>query len=214
MKGFSMSYQVPAVIEKNGQSERVFDLFSRLLRDRIVYLGTQVDDDSARILICQLLFLEAEKPGVPIELYINSPGGSVIAGLSIYDTMQVISSPVHTTCIGMAASMGAFLLAGGHPGCRKILPNSEVMIHQIAGGAEGKGTDVEIQYRHMMKLKERLTNILAENVGKSYQQVWDDCERDKWLTSEEALAYGLVDEIVGSTREAKRLRVIEAEAHK
>lgn len=206
------SYLIPTVVEKTQNGERSFDLFSRLMRDRIIYLGTQVDADSARIIVGQMLFLESEKPGAPIEFYINSPGGSVIDGLSIYDTMQLITSPVHTTCIGLAASMGAFLLAGGHPGKRRTLPNSEVMIHQLAGGAQGKGTDVQIQFEHMMRLKETLTRLLAENVGKTYQQVYDDCERDKWLTSQEALAYGLVDEIVGSGREAKRLRVAEAEA--
>jgi len=207
-----MSYLIPTVVEKTQSGERSFDLFSRLMRDRIIYLGTQVDADSARIIVGQMLFLEAEKPGAPIEFYINSPGGSVIDGLSIYDTMQLITSPVHTTCIGLAASMGAFLLAGGHPGKRRTLPNSEVMIHQLAGGAQGKGTDVQIQFEHMMRLKETLTRLLAENVGKTYQQVYDDCERDKWLSAQEALAYGLVDEVVGSDREAKRVRVSEAEA--
>lgn len=206
------NYLIPTVVEKTQNGERSFDLFSRLMRDRIIYLGTQVDADSARIIVGQMLFLESEKPGAPIEFYINSPGGSVIDGLSIYDTMQLITSPVHTTCVGLAASMGAFLLAGGHPGKRRILPNSEVMIHQLAGGAQGKGTDVQIQFEHMMRLKETLTRLLAENVGKSYQQVYDDCERDKWLSAQEALAYGLVDEVVGSNREAKRLRVAEAEA--
>ena len=207
-----MSYLIPTVVEKTQSGERSFDLFSRLMRDRIIYLGTQVDADSARIIVGQMLFLESEKPGAPIEFYINSPGGSVIDGLSIYDTMQLITSPVHTTCIGLAASMGAFLLAGGHPGKRRTLPNSEVMIHQLAGGAQGKGTDVQIQFEHMMRLKETLTRLLAENVGKTYQQVYDDCERDKWLSAQEALAYGLVDEVVGSDREAKRVRVSEAEA--
>lgn len=205
------SFLIPTVVEKTSTGERAFDIFSRLMRDRVVLLASPVTEESARIIIAQFLFLEAENPGKPIDFYISSPGGVVSEGLAIYDVMQHITSPVHTTCMGTAASMGAFLLAGGHPGQRRILPNSQVMIHQLSGGAQGKGTDVEIAYKNMMSQKDTLTRILAENVGKPYDQVLNDCERDKWLSAQDALEYGLVDEIIQSTRETKRLLVEQKE---
>ena len=201
---------VPVVVEKDGRSERSFDLFSRIMRDRIILLGT-VDEVSAKIVIAQLLFLEGEAPGKPIQLYINSRGGSVIDGLAIYDTMQLITSPVHTTCIGQAASMGSFLLAGGHPGERRCLPNSEIMIHELASGLNGKFKDMEAHFKHSKRLAEKLNQMLAENTGQKLSQIKTDILVDKWFTAPEALKYGLIDEIRGCTRSDKAKLVEEAE---
>ena len=187
---------IPMVIEQSGKTERSFDIYSRLLRDRIVFLGDEVTDATASLVVAQLLFLEAEDPKKDISLYINSPGGSVSAGLAIYDTMKFIKCDVSTICIGMAASMGAFLLAGGTKGKRMILPNSEVMIHQPLGGARGQATEIRIAAEHILRTKERLNKILAENTGKPIEVIEADTERDNWLTAEQALEYGLVDSIV------------------
>ena len=187
---------VPYVIEQTSRGERSYDIYSRLLKDRIIFLGEEVNDASASIVVDQLLFLEAEDPGKDIHLYINSPGGSVTAGMAIYDTMQYIKCDVSTICIGMAASMGAFLLAGGAKGKRLALPNAEIMIHQPSGGSQGQATEIEIAAKHILKTKEKLNKILAENTGKDLEQVTADTERDNWLSAEEAVAYGLIDKIV------------------
>ena len=187
---------VPYVIEQTSRGERSYDIYSRLLKDRIIFLGEEVNDASASIVVAQLLFLEAEDPDKDIHLYINSPGGSVTAGMAIYDTMQYIKCDVSTICIGMAASMGAFLLAGGAKGKRLALPNAEIMIHQPSGGSQGQATEIEIAAKHILKTKEKLNKILAENTGKDLEQVTADTERDKWLSAEEAVAYGLIDKIV------------------
>ena len=187
---------VPYVIEQTSRGERSYDIYSRLLKDRIVFLGEEVNDASASIVVAQLLFLEAEDPDKDIHLYINSPGGSVTAGMAIYDTMQYIKCDVSTICIGMAASMGAFLLAGGAKGKRLALPNAEIMIHQPSGGSQGQATEIEIAAKHILKTKEKLNKILAENTGKDLEQVTADTERDNWLSAEEAVAYGLIDKIV------------------
>lgn len=187
---------VPIVIEQTSKGERSYDLYSRLLKDRIVMLNGEVNDHSANIIIAQLLFLAAEDPQKDIYFYINSPGGSVSAGLAIYDTMNYISCDVHTICMGMAASMGAFLLSSGAKGKRSILPNAEVMIHQPLGGARGQATEIAIAARHILRTKERLNKILAENTGQSVETIEKDTERDNFMYAEEALAYGLVDEIV------------------
>ena len=187
---------VPIVIEQTSKGERSYDLYSRLLKDRIVMLNGEVNDHCANIIIAQLLFLAAEDPQKDIYFYINSPGGSVSAGLAIYDTMNYISCDVHTICMGMAASMGAFLLSSGAKGKRSILPNAEVMIHQPLGGARGQATEIAIAARHILRTKERLNKILAENTGQSVETIEKDTERDNFMYAEEALAYGLVDEIV------------------
>ena len=187
---------VPYVIEQTSRGERSYDIYSRLLKDRIIFLGEEVNDASASIVVAQLLFLEAEDPDKDIHLYINSPGGSVTAGMAIYDTMQYIKCDVSTICIGMAASMGAFLLAGGAKGKRLALPNAEIMIHQPSGGSQGQATEIEIAAKHILKTKEKLTKILAENTGKDLEQVTADTERDNWLSADEAVAYGLIDKIV------------------
>ena len=187
---------IPYVIEQNSRGERSYDIYSRLLKDRIVFLGEEVNEVTASLIVAQLLFLESEDPGKDIHLYINSPGGSVTAGMAIYDTMQYIKCDVSTICIGMAASMGAFLLAGGQKGKRFALPNAEVMIHQPLGGAKGQATEIEIAAKNILKTKEKLNRMLAENTGKSYEQVCADTERDHWLDAKEALDYGLVDEII------------------
>ena len=187
---------VPYVIEKTSRGERSYDIYSRLLKDRIIFLGEEVNDASASIVVAQLLFLEAEDPDKDIHLYINSPGGSVTAGMAIYDTMQYIKCDVSTICIGMAASMGAFLLAGGAKGKRLALPNAEIMIHQPSGGSQGQATEIEIAAKHILKTKEKLNKILAENTGKDLEQVTADTERDNWLSADEAVAYGLIDKIV------------------
>ena len=187
---------IPYVIEQTSRGERSYDIYSRLLKDRIIFLGEEVNDTSASVIVEQLLFLESEDPGKDIHLYINSPGGSVTAGMAIYDTMQYIKCDVTTTCIGMAASMGAFLLAGGAKGKRYALPNAEVMIHQPMGGAQGQATEIQIAAEHILKTKKKLNSILAENCGKPLDVVTADTERDNWLTAEEAKAYGLIDHVI------------------
>lgn len=187
---------IPYVIEQTSRGERSYDIYSRLLKDRIIFLGEEVTDVSASVIVAQLLFLESEDPGKDIHLYINSPGGSVTAGMAIYDTMQYIKCDVTTTCIGMAASMGAFLLAGGAKGKRYALPNAEVMIHQPMGGAQGQATEIQIAAEHILKTKKKLNSILAENCGKPLDVVTADTERDNWLTAEEAKAYGLIDHVI------------------
>lgn len=187
---------VPTVIESSSRGERAYDIYSRLLKDRIVFLDGEVTDATADLVVAQLLFLESEDPGKDINLYINSPGGSVTAGLAIYDTMQFIKCDVSTICLGMACSMGAFLLAGGAKGKRYILPNAEVMIHQPSGGAQGQATDVLIAADRMKKTKEQLNRILADNTGKSYEVIAADTERDNFMSAEEAVAYGLVDKVI------------------
>ena len=187
---------IPYVIEQTSKGERSYDIYSRLLKDRIVFLGEEVNDTSASIVVAQLLFLEAEDPEKDIHLYINSPGGSVTAAMAIYDTMHYIKSDVSTVCIGMAASMGAFLLAGGQKGKRYILPNAEVMIHQPLGGAKGQASDIEIAAKNIIRTKEKLNKILSENTGKSYEQMCKDTDRDNWMSAKEAVEYGLVDSVI------------------
>ncbi|MCD7738324.1 MAG: ATP-dependent Clp endopeptidase proteolytic subunit ClpP [Lachnospiraceae bacterium] len=187
---------VPYVIEQTSRGERSYDIYSRLLKDRIIFLGEEVNDTSASVVVAQILFLEAEDPDKDIHLYINSPGGSISAGMAIYDTMQYIKCDVSTICVGMAASMGAFLLAGGAKGKRMALPNSEIMIHQPSGGAQGQATEIEITAKHILFIKERMNRILAENCGKSYEEVARDTERDNWLTAQDAMEYGLIDSVV------------------
>ena len=186
---------VPYVIEQTSRGERSYDIYSRLLKDRIIFLGEEVNDTSASIVIAQLLFLESEDPSKDISLYINSPGGSVTAGLGIYDTMQYIKCDVSTICCGMAASMGAFLLAGGAKGKRFALPNAEIMIHQPSGGSQGQATEIEIAAKHILKTKEKL-RMLSENTGKPYETIAADTERDNWMSAEEACAYGLIDSVI------------------
>ena len=187
---------VPYVIEQNSRGERSYDIYSRLLKDRIIFLGEEVNDVSASVIVAQLLFLEAEDPEKDIHLYINSPGGSVTAGMAIYDTMQFIKCDVSTTCIGMAASMGAFLLAGGAKGKRYALPNAEIMIHQPSGGAQGQATDIKIVADHILKTRTKLNKILAENTGQDLSVIEVDTERDNYMTAQEAVAYGLIDSVV------------------
>ena len=187
---------VPYVVEQTSRGERTYDIYSRLLKDRIIFLGEEVNDASASIIVAQLLFLEAEDPEKDIHLYINSPGGSVTAGMAIYDTMQYIKCDVETICIGMAASMGAFLLAGGTKGKRLALPNAEIMIHQPSGGARGQATEIQIVAEQILKTRQKLNQILAENTGKPIDVIARDTERDNWLTADEAKAYGLVDEVI------------------
>ena len=187
---------VPYVLEQTSRGERTYDIYSRLLKDRIIFLGEEVNDVTASLTVAQLLFLESEDPGKDIHLYINSPGGMVTAGLAIYDTMQYIKCDVSTICIGMAASMGAFLLAGGAKGKRMALPNAEIMIHQPSGGAKGQATEIEIAAENILKTKKRLNEIIAANTGKSVEQVALDTERDHYLSAEEALEYGLIDRII------------------
>ena len=187
---------IPYVIEQNSRGERSYDIYSRLLKDRIIFLGEEVNEVTASLVVSQLLFLESDDPNKDIHLYINSPGGSVTAGMAIYDTMQYIKCDVSTICIGMAASMGAFLLAGGAKGKRFALPNAEVMIHQPLGGAKGQATEIAIAAENILKTRKKLNEMLAANTGKSYDQVCLDTERDHWLSAEEAKEYGLVDEII------------------
>jgi len=195
-----MSYLVPMVVEQSSRGERSYDIYSRLLKDRIVFLGSQVDDQVADLIIAQFLFLEAEDPDKDIHLYINSPGGSITAGMAIYDTMQYIRSDVSTICVGMAASMGAFLLAAGAKGKRFALPNSEIMIHQPAGGTQGQATDIEIHARRIIKMKEQLNRILAERTGQSLENITRDTERDYFMSAEEAKQYGIIDEVLVKAR--------------
>ena len=187
---------VPYVIEQTSRGERSYDIFSRLLKDRIIFLGEEVNETTASLVVAQMLFLEAEDPGKDIHFYINSPGGSVTAGMAIYDTMQYIKCDVSTICIGMAASMGAFLLAGGTKGKRMALPNAEIMIHQPLGGAQGQATDIEITARNILRIKERLNKILSANTGHPLEKIENDTERDNWMFPEEALEYGLIDKII------------------
>ena len=187
---------VPYVIEQTSRGERSYDIYSRLLNDRIIFLGEEVTDVSANLIVAQLLFLESEDPGKDIHMYINSPGGSVSAGLAIYDTMQYIKCDVSTICIGMAASMGAFLLAGGTKGKRMALPNSEIMIHQPSGGAQGQATEIEIAAKHILRTKEKLNSILAERTGQPLDVIVRDTDRDNYMTAEEAKSYGLIDQVI------------------
>ena len=189
---------IPYVIEQTGRGERYYDIFSRLLNDRIIFLGEEVTDVSANLVVAQLLFLESEDPNKDIQLYINSPGGSVTAGMAIYDTMNYVKCDVSTICMGMAASMGAFLLAGGAKGKRFALPNAEIMIHQPSGGAQGQATDIQIVAEQILRTKKKLNEILAANTGQSLETIAADTERDNWMTAEEAKAYGLIDELVRS----------------
>ena len=189
---------VPYVIEQTSRGERSYDIYSRLLKDRIIFLGEEVNEVTASLVVAQLLFLEAEDPEKDIQLYINSPGGSVTAGMAIYDTMQYIKCDVSTICIGMAASMGAFLLSGGTKGKRMALPNAEIMIHQPLGGAQGQATEIEIAAKHILHTKEKLNTILAENCNQPLEVIAKDTDRDNWMTADEACEYGLIDSVIKS----------------
>lgn len=187
---------VPYVIEQTSRGERSYDIYSRLLKERIIFLGEEVNDVSASVIVAQLLFLEADDPNKDIQLYINSPGGSVTAGLAIYDTMQYIKCDVSTVCIGMAASMGAFLLSGGVKGKRFALPNAEIMIHQPSGGAQGQATEISIAAEHILRTRQKLNEIMAANTGQPLETIKADTERDNFMSAEEAKAYGLIDEVI------------------
>ena len=189
---------IPYVVEQTSRGERSYDIYSRLLKERIIVLDTEVNDASASVIVAQMLFLEAEDPEKDIQFYINSPGGSISAGMAIYDTMNYIKCDVSTMCMGMAASMGAFLLAGGTKGKRFALPNAEIMIHQPSGGAQGQATEIEINAKHILRIRERMNRLMAENTGQPYEVVAADTERDNWKTAEEAMAYGLIDQVVTS----------------
>ena len=191
-----MSYYIPYVIEQTGRGERSYDIYSRLLKDRIIFLGSEVIDDVANSIVAQMLFLESEDPDKDINLYINSPGGSVTAGLAIYDTMQYIKPQVSTICVGLAASMAAILLAGGAKEKRFALPNAEIMIHQPLGGAKGQASDIEIQAKNIIKTKERMNKILASHTGRDLKTIAKDTDRDNFMTAQEALKYGLIDKII------------------
>ena len=193
---------VPYVIEQTSRGERSYDIYSRLLKERTIFLGEEVNEVTASLTVAQLLFLEAEDPEKDIQLYINSPGGSVTAGMAIYDTMRYIKCDVSTICIGMAASMGAFLLAGGTKGKRLALPNAEIMIHQPLGGAQGQATEIEIAAKHILRTKQKLNSILAENCGQPYDVIAADTERDNWKSAEEAMQYGLIDKVITDRAEA------------
>ena len=199
------NFLIPHVIEQTGRGERGYDIYSRLLVDRIVFLGTPIDDMVANVIIAQLLFLQMSDPKKDIHLYINSPGGSVTAGLAIYDTMQFMTCDVNTYCIGQAASMGAVLLCGGTKGKRYALPNANIMIHQVLGGAEGPASDVEIRVKYMLKLKNRLNSIIAKHTGRAVEQVEKDCDRDNFMSPEEAKKFGLVDSVVESRKQMTNL---------
>ncbi len=192
---------VPVVVEQTSRGERSYDIYSRLLKERIIFLGEEVNEVTASLVVAQMLFLEAEDPDKDIHLYINSPGGSVTAGMAIYDTMQFVKCDVSTICIGMAASMGAFLLAGGAKGKRFALPNAEIMIHQPLGGAQGQATEIEIAAKHILHTKEKLNRMLSENTGRPYEEVCKDTERDNWMTAVEAKEYGLVDEVISNHKD-------------
>ena len=189
---------VPMVVDRTDSGERSFDIYSRLLEDRVIFLSGEINDDVANLVVAQLIYLESKDPTKDISLYINSPGGSVSAGLAIYDTMNYIRCDVSTICIGLAASMGAFLLSSGTKGKRYALPNSEIMIHQVLGGAQGQATDVEIQTKQLLKIKQKLNRLLAENVGRDISEVERDTERDNYLSASEAKAYGIIDEVFTS----------------
>jgi ATP-dependent Clp protease protease subunit len=192
---------VPMVVEQTSRGERSYDIYSRLLKERIIFLGDQVTDLTASLVVAQLLFLEAEDPDKDIQLYINSPGGSVTAGMAIYDTMQFVKCDVSTICVGLAASMGSFLLAGGTKGKRFSLPHSEILIHQPLGGTEGQASDIAIQAAHMASIKEKLCRLLAQNTGQTYETIVRDTDRDNWMTPEQALEYGLIDRIYTTRKE-------------
>jgi len=189
---------VPYVVEQTGKGERSYDIYSRLLKDRIIFLGEEVNDTTASLVVAQLLFLESEDPSKDIQLYINSPGGSVTAGMAIYDTMNYVKCDVSTICIGMAASMGAFLLSGGAKGKRLALPNAEIMIHQPLGGAKGQATEIQIAAEHILKTRKKLNEILAKNTGKPLEVIETDTERDNYMTAAEATEYGLIDKVIES----------------
>ena len=193
-----MSYSIPYVIEKTSSGERSYDIYSRLLQDRIIFLSNEVNDDIASLIVSQLLFLESQDPGKDISLYINSPGGSVSAGFAIYDTMNYIKCDVATYCMGLAASMGAFLLAGGAKGKRYAMPNAEIMIHQPSGGAKGQATEIQIAAENILKTKKKLNEILAANTGKPYDVIAADTERDHYMSAQEAMEYGLIDNVITS----------------
>ena len=194
---------VPMVVEQTNRGERSYDIFSRLLKDRIVFLSDEVNDATASLVVAQLLFLEAEDPDKDISLYINSPGGSITAGMAIYDTMQYIKCDVSTICVGMAASMGAFLLTAGAKGKRYALPNSEIMIHQPLGGTQGQATDIQIHAERIIKMKKKLNQILSERSGQSLETIEHDTERDNFMSADEAKAYGLIDEVIANRNEVK-----------
>lgn len=195
-----MSYLIPMVIEQTNRGERSYDIYSRLLKDRIIFLGSAIDDEVANVVIAQLLFLEAENPDKDINLYINSPGGSITAGMAIFDTMQLIKADVSTICVGMAASMGAFLLAAGAKGKRFALPNSEIMIHQPLGGTQGQASDIAIHARRIIQIKENLNTILAERTGQPLEKIAQDTERDHFMTAPEAKKYGIIDDVIIGAR--------------
>lgn len=205
------NYIIPHVIESDSRGERGYDIYSRLLKDRIVFIGTPIDDQVANIVIAQLLFLQMQDPQKDVNLYINSPGGSVSAGLAIYDTMQFLTCNVNTYCIGIAASMGAVLLAAGSPGKRFALPNSDIMIHQVSGGAQGTASDVERTVEYMYRLKQRLNTILSRHTGKPVEQVEKDADRDYYMTAEEAAAYGIVDKVLENKRDLSKDKGKESE---
>ena len=203
---------VPIVIETTNRGERAYDIYSRLLKDRIIFLGAPIDDIFANLIIAQLLFLEAEDPEKDINLYVNSPGGSVTAGLGIYDTMQYVKPPINTICLGQAASMGAFLLTAGTKGKRFALPNARIMIHQPIGGFQGQATEVDIHAREILKIRERLNEIMAKHTGQPLEKISQDTERDYFLSAEEAKRYGLIDEVI--TRPPKLLKAVSGDAGK
>ena len=204
-KEIQNNYLIPHVVEQTARGERGYDIYSRLLVDRIIFLGTGIDDQVANVVIAQMLFLQMTDPKKEIHLYINSPGGHVTSGLAVYDTMQFLTCDVNTYCIGQAASMGAVLLAGGAKGKRFSLPNANIMIHQLLGGAEGQATDMEIRVRHMLDLKKRLNGILAKHTGKAYKEVEKACDRDNFMSAKEAKEFGLVDEVVESRKDVPSL---------
>ena len=204
MSGIYGNYLVPMVVEQSGRGERAYDIYSRLLKDRIVFIGTPIDDMVANLIVAQILFLQMEDPDKAINIYINSPGGSVTAGLAIYDTMQFVSCEINTFCIGQAASMGALLLAGGSPGKRFALPYARVMIHQPWGGTQGTASDISIQAHELLKIKDQLNHILAKHCNKSVEHVERDTDRDYFMSAEEAKAYGVVDEIVDKSKMSKK----------
>jgi ATP-dependent Clp protease, protease subunit len=206
------NFSVPIVIEQTGRGEQGYDLYSRLLKDRIVFLGTPVNDMVANVIVAQFLFLQMADPKKDIHFYINSPGGSVTAGLAIYDTMQWLTCDVNTYCVGMAASMGAVLLCAGTKGKRFALPNADVMIHQVLGGAEGQASDVEIRVNYMLSLKKKLNNILSKHTGQTYEVVEKACDRDNFMSAEQAKEFGLVDEVVASRREIPALVATDSAA--
>ena len=203
MRGETMSL-IPYVIEQTSRGERSYDIYSRLLKERIIFLGEEVDANSASVVVAQLLFLEAEDPEKDIHLYINSPGGEITSGMAIYDTMNYIKCDVATICVGMAASMGAFLLAGGAKGKRQALPNAEIMIHQPSGGSRGQATEIEIAAKHILRTRENLNKILADNTGKPIERIAEDTERDNWMSAQEAMEYGLIDSVISARADEKK----------